>query len=74
MALYSALGYSSIVKHPTTINRWLQKNVLTVAIRKFRQCQEHTPMAQIERDVAQGFPEKMASDMKFEGCIGLSYE
>lgn len=48
--------------------------MLTVAIRKFRQGQEHTPMAQIERDVAQGFPEKMASDMKFEGCIGLSYE
>lgn len=36
MALYSALGYSSIVKHPTTINMWLQQNVLTVVIRKFR--------------------------------------
>lgn len=24
MTLSSGLGYSSVVKHPTTINRWLQ--------------------------------------------------
>lgn len=52
----------------------IEHSVLTAVIAKFRPSWEHLAEAQIEREVAQGFPEKMASDFKFEGYTGLSNE
>lgn len=44
----------------------VEHSVLTAVIPKFRPSREHLAKAQIEREMAQGFPKKMASTLSLK--------